>query len=618
MTAAGPADHGYLILDRRGLGQAPIPAVEAAFAALVGQGWRASPEVEGLQILLGPRARLKVRQVGRRHLLIGDWGGASAPPLSTLVAVNARAGDLAQAVVGAGWGRYILAWRDAAGDLALLRDPTGALDCVWWRCGGAVLAASEPPRAVDPLLPADLAIDWTVLREIAEAPELLGDRLALTGLNAVNPGTLALISRAAASVPVWRPSAFCSSRTGWDESRGGLVEVVDATVATLTDRHRRVVAELSGGLDSAVVASSLAATGGAGRARFLNFYGDWREGDERPWAEAVAGRLELDLTTVRKPVEGISLRQLRPLGESVRPALQGVDVTYDAQVAARMRRSRATALVTGQGGDAVFFQAPDPAVAADRFRRDGLAGLSPAFLAAVGRWTRHSAWTVLGVALGLRTSGPRPAAGRRHPWLEDIEDLPPAKAGQLRQFVNAQLFWGDCLRARAGDLLHPLLSQPVAEHCLAIPADRLIAGVRDRGLARQAFAERLPPRLIERRSKGDLSCFYGHVTRASLATLKPLLLDGLQVDQGLLDGKTLERDLREDRLIVGPGYNRLLVGAVLEVWAQHWEARIADVRRARAAAALSAAPAPPPSNGTDLEGSQASCGSEQGPDRRAM
>jgi len=45
-----------------------------------------------------------------------------------------------------------------------------------------------------------------------------------------------------------------------------------------------------------------------------------------------------------------------------------------------------------------------------------------------------------------------------------------------------------------------------------------------------------------------------------------------------LDGKALERDLTEDRLIVGPGYNRLLVGAVLEVWAQNWAGRIADIR----------------------------------------
>ena len=577
MKVPGPADNGYLVIDRRRAGEDDRRALDRVLAALEREGWRSFGPIEEIQVLLAPRARYAVRQVGRQHLLIGDWRGTDGF-LSTVISRSAGPADLARGAVASGWGRYILVWRDDAGRLALLRDPTGALDCVWWRHGGAVIAAREPPCLVDTLLPADLAIDWEVLGEIARTPELLGDRLALRGLTAVNPGAVSVIGETAETAAVWRPADFCRAGRGWDESHEGLVAVVDETVAALVAPHRRLVAELSGGLDSAIAAASLKAVGHAERAGFLNFHGDWREGDERPYALAAAAQLGLDLTTVRKPVEAITLAQLNPLGDSVRPALQGVDVAYDIEVSGRMRRRRATGLLTGQGGDAVFFQAPDPAVVVDRRRREGLAGLSPAFIAAVARWTRHSAWTVLGYALGAPSGEQANAGTRRHPWLEGIDDLPPAKARQLRQFVNAQLFWGDCLRARAGDLLHPLLSQPVVEHCLAIPADRLIAGVRDRGLARQAFCGRLPPMLIERRNKGDLSCFYGHVTRASLATLRPLLLNGLQVDQGLLDGKALERDLAEDRLIVGPGYNRLLVGAVLEVWAQHWEGRIADIR----------------------------------------
>lgn len=581
MKVPGPDQAGYVVIDRGRLGRAGRPAVDRVAATLEREGWRPFGPIDDISILLGPRARLAVRQVGRRHFLIGDWRGGT-DPLSTVIACSAGSADLARAVVRAGWGRYILVWRDDAGHLALLRDPTGALDCVWWRYGGAVLAAHEPPRLTDALLPVDLEIDWPVLGEIAAAPELLGDRLALRGLTAVNPGALCVIGETAETASAWTPSAFCRAGQGWDDSPGGLIGVVDATVAGLAAPHRRLIGELSGGLDSAVAASSLKATGHAGRTGFLNFHGDWREGDERPYATAAAAHLDLTLTAVRKPVEAITLAQLIPLGDSVRPALQGVDVTYDAEVAGRMRRGRATGLLTGQGGDAVFFQAPDPAVVIDRRRREGLVGLSPGFIAAVARWTRHSAWTVLGHALSPRareTGTPR----RRHPWLEDADDLPPAKARQLRQFVNAQLFWGDCLRARAGDLLHPFLSQPVAQHCLAIPADRLIAGVRDRGLARQAFAGRLPPLLTERRSKGDLSHFYGQVTRASLPVLTPLLLDGLQAAHGLIDRKSLEVELTEARLIWSPGYNRLLVGAVLEVWARNWQARIADIRRAHIA-----------------------------------
>ena len=580
MSLPHPGESGYLIVDGRAAGEADRRAIERAIAALRRAGWRAFGPIADLRVFVGPQARLSVRQVGRRHVLIGDWRGRDAP----LAAVIARSGgpvDLARGAVGAGWGRYVLVWRDAAGRLALLRDPTGALDCVWWRCGGAVLAAREPPRLVDALLPADLAIDWAVLGDIAAAPELLGDRLALRGLTPVCPGAVSLIGEAAETRAVWRPEDLCRPGRGWDDRPQALAAVVDSTVADLVAPHRRLLGELSGGLDSAIAAASLTAGGFSGSVRFLNFHGDRPEGDERSYAVAAAAHLGLSLTALRKPVAALALAQLESLGDSVRPSLQGVDVAYDADVARRLGRARASALLTGQGGDAVFFQAADPAVVVDRRRRDGLAGLSTGFVSEVARWTRRSAWTVLADALRPPKRPDLASGPRRHPWLETIDDLPPAKARQLRQFVNAQLFWGDCLRARAGDLLHPFLSQPVVEHCLAIPTDRLIAGVRDRGLARQAFAGRLPATVVERRGKGDLSHFYGQVTRVSLPVLRPLLLDGLQAAHGLLDRKALEAELTEARLIRDGGYNRHLVAAVLEVWAQRWMARIADVRCAR-------------------------------------
>ncbi len=584
MKAPGPADHGYVLIDRRSARAHAEHDLAAAVRSLEGQGWRQVGAVEDLTIWVGPRSRLRVTQVGRRHLLIGDWRAAREAVHQSLAAVIARSQGptaLAHAVVGQGWGRYVLAWRADDGRLGLLRDPTGALDCAWWRRDGAILAVHEPHRALDPVLPTDLAIDWDALKAISEAPELLGDRLALTGLTAVLPGTADLIGEASQTVAAWTPIDFCRLGMVWDDRPDAMVEVVDHTLEALVRPHRRLVGEISGGLDSAIASASLKTCGAAARTTFMNFHGDRPEGDERAYARAVAETLGVGLEEVQKPVEALTVAQLVPLGDSLRPSLQGVDVTYDAAVAARMRRLKATALVTGQGGDAVFFQAPDPAVAADRYQREGLSALSPTFLAEVGRWTRHSAWTVLALAVNGRRASPEADGGRRHPWLEPIADLPPAKARQLTQYVNAQLFWGDCLRARAGDLVQPFLSQPVVEHCLAIPADRLVAGVRDRGLARRAFAARLPRTIVDRRGKGDLSHFYGQITRASLPTLKPLLLEGLLARHGLVDGGALEAELAEAQLVWRTGYNRLLVAAVLEVWARSWQMRIADIRRSQ-------------------------------------
>ena len=156
--------------------------------------------------------------------------------------------------------------------------------------------------------------------------------------------------------------------------------------------------------------------------------------------------------------------------------------------------------------------------------------------------------------------------------------LPPAKAGQVRRLVNARLFWGDCRRARAVELLHPLLSQPVMEHCLGLPMDVLTEGPRDRGLARRAFQERLPEALLQRRSKGDLSRFYCRTVRESAPFLRSWLMDGRLATEGLITRQEVEAGLGETSLIRDPRSNRFLVLAVLEAWVRRWERRVARVR----------------------------------------
>lgn len=570
MSACELDERGYLVV--AGPRTCVDPEVEACLAELLRQGWRVRLDLEGLRILTGPRFPWPVAQIHRDHALVGEWRGEGAHP-SAIAGRFPEGASLARGVIDEGWGAYLLIWRDGAGGLNLLRDPTGAIDLVWWRRGPVILATDRPAGALDPVLPAGLAVDWEALRFLLRTPALLSDRLPLQGLSAVGAGCWSRPGTGLADLALWRPAEFV--RRGADHDPAALVEVVDRTVAGVMRSRRRVVAELSGGLDSAIVAGSVCVTGGTDRATFVNYYGDDAEGDERRHAAAAAALHGFEVETVRKPVEPVSVEDFEALAPSLRPALQGVDPAYDRYAATRLSAQGADGLLTGQGGDSVFFQAPDPAVAADRFRRVGLPGLHPAYLAAVGRWTRHSAWTVGRLALFGRS---RPVAGPQHRWLDDIDDLPPAKQGQLERFVNCQLFWTDCLRARAAPLLNPLLSQPVVEHCLGVPSDRLTSGPRDRGLARTAFASRLPPSIVERRDKGDLSHFYGRVVRDSVPVLAPFLLEGRLVAHGVLERTDLEVGLDPARLLWREGANQPLLTAVVEAWARHWESRIAGRR----------------------------------------
>ncbi|QYC11448.1 asparagine synthase-related protein [Brevundimonas nasdae] len=504
-------------------------------------------------------------------LVIGEWRPSGAEIAQ--VVEGAESGKAcAEHLVRHGWGRYVAVHRDSTGDVSVLRDPTGSLDCAVWRSDPLRFIADDLPDVADSLLPAGLRIDWSSIADYVAAPERVVSQLALTDIETVHPGCLARLTRSGLEQAlIWDPAAFYDRR-GSISAGTDLLETVRGVVDALASDHDRFVTEISGGFDSAVVAGLLA---GGPRDRLIaacNFHGRWPEGDERTYAHAVAERHHLDLNCIEKPVQPIRLEDFASLGAGLRPAMQAVDATYDAALADRMVRDGATASFTGQGGDAVFYQAAFPDLAADRRDRLGLMGLSPRFLSDTAQWTRRSAWAV--ARIGLRPHRAEIQSTSRHPWLAASAALPPGKRRQIRQLANAQIYWGDCRRARVGALLHPFLSQPVMEHCIALPADVLAAGGQDRAFARAAFAAILPDIVRQRRNKGDLTRHYGEINRLSLPLLRPLLIEGLLARNGVLDAARLEAELTPERLVWDGDYGRVVLLALLEVWAQAWVDRL--------------------------------------------
>lgn len=564
----------------------PGPSDWIAYGGLSGR----APDMRRLE------ARLARSGLRRRSTDIAIWTGDVGPPIQDLGPSGVLIGRLhpgaprlpsgmdprtrAERLMAEAWGRWVavLPW---SGGVTVVRDPSGGLDALVWRLGPVWVAASHLPPDLDGLLPAEAALDLDRVRTILAHPGAVSGTPALRGVFAAPPGGGVTIhpDGSVKTFQVWTP-ARAARRSADPEA---LAHAVDTAVRMQIAPHARLVGEISGGFDSAVTAASVAAQGLADRAAaWLNFHPEDPEGDERAWARAVAVRAGLRLTERSKTPAALTRDDLEPLACGVRPALQGLDVEYDREAAAQMRAHGATALITGQGGDAVFFQYGTASVAIDRVRRLGLRGLDPVFLHRIARWTRRSTWGVAEGALRDRFGlAPRPdpeasdpPGAEVHPWLADIDALPPAKRGQIRQLVNAQVFHGDCLRARTGELLHPLLSQPVMEAGLAIPTDRLVEGGRDRDLARRLFSDRLPPELIARRGKGELSSYYGHVVQLSLPLAHELLPDGELVRLGLIDAETLQADLDPDRLIADGAYNLVLIRLVMELWLRRWRARL--------------------------------------------
>jgi asparagine synthase (glutamine-hydrolysing) len=555
--------------------------------------WRRAIAASGLRIWVRGRRAPPIRQLAGDVWLIGDaFARQATRPVSAAVTTGAATPVAAAlALSREAWGRYVALF---PGDeaIAVFRDPSGGLDALAWRRGTASVVTSCADALPTALMPARCALDWGAiggwLVDVGSAALASG----LDGVYPTPPGCLLQQDADGASVhPVWKPHEHATPRSGAPaDIAAGLVEAVDLAVRGLCAPYDRLVAELSGGLDSAVVGASMVRLGLEGRVcGWLNYFGDRPEGDERPYASDVAGHLGLPLTCIAKQPVALTEGDFAELASGLRPGFGGLDAERDRDTAARLEGAGAQGLLSGQGGDAVFFQMPTPLIAADQAGLGGVFSLRPALVADIARLSRRSAWSVLEVVRrDLRRPGPDmfldpalvPGAhaerGWANPWVADAQGLAPGKRQQIAGLFQTQVSRGRSRRRQAGDLIYPLLSQPVVEYCLGLSTLQLTEGRRDRALARRAFRGRLPASVVDRRSKGDLTAHYGRSVAASLGMLRPLLLEGCLCEAGLLDRRELEAALTPARLIQEARSGDILIAAAVESWVRWWQGRIPD------------------------------------------
>ncbi len=374
-----------------------------------------------------------------------------------------------------------------------------------------------------------------------------------------------------------------------DAAPAELARVVDGCVAAWARGRSGVLCEISGGLDSAIVVAALRRAGATITAG-LNHYWAEPEADERAYARDVANAAQVALIERAHGLLSLDPETVAQVADSARPTFSGADPAYDADMAARLAEPGVDCLFTGQGGDGVFYQMATADLAGDMLR--GAPSGLPFFkaMSLLAHRTRRTAWDLLAEAWATRRTPVSPhapvsflsdAAGAPgphdiHPWLAGLDHIGPAKRVQIQAITNNQSMFGDSLRARAGRLIQPLLSQPVVELCLAIPAPKLAIGEIDRPFVRAAYGDRLPASVRTRRGKGDLSVFFAQSMAANLPFLTAFLMEGRLAHHGLIDRARLEPLLSRDELIWFDHSGELTIAVILEAWVRHWEASLAS------------------------------------------
>lgn len=556
---------------------------------------RASALAAGQSVMdLSPAVWLAVD--GSRPLTrqtVGAWrlvGDVFSRQGTTSVANGERAGDDEQALMASIWGRYIGVRLAEDGQVAaILRDPSGALECLAWDQAGALLVAS---RAPDWLLRTHQP-PWSI--NIERAAQALRDPLMSTGpllidgARSIGPGTVQPLPLDQPAHCAWRPSDHArlslKSRVTAEDAAEALRSAVDEAVGHLGSLMGPLAVEVSGGLDSSIVAASLA-TGDARAVKvWINAYGQTPEADERRFVDALGKTLVISPLSVPHANGRLTEDLLESISGELRPGLNALDIHHDLDWVRRLGSAGVRALMTGKGGDSILLQAAGPDVFADLWRDRGLCALLSPILPRLAATNEVSIWAMLAAACRQRPNRarlvvdapwlpPLAVVGGLHPWLVDCDDFGPAKAFQIAGVADSVSRHGRSPLTAAIDVRHPLCAQPVIETCLAIPTPVLALGGVGRGLARRAFQDRLPPLIAERRSKGDMTRIYGRMIADNLDVLRPWLLDGRLAAEGLIDRPALEAVLVRDDLMWRGQYSPIMRAAAFEGWLRVWGRRL--------------------------------------------
>lgn len=485
--------------------------------------------------------------------------------------------EVGQPLPGDRWGPHVL-FATADGEHSVLRDPSGALPVYRGTLGEVEIYASDAG-----LLEAAWATafrpDLDFIRHWLTFPFLRTARTGAEGVRELLPGAYRRAGPLGEELgEAWSPFTFTGrdrAITSFNEAAALLREEILRTIPALAAAGGEVALQLSGGLDSSIIAAALGHAGISFRA--VTFATLSPDGDERRFAREMAERCDVKLVELleetRRPM--LDVGAANPLRPPPNPLLQPLHRAISLQLTVL----GAGTVLDGAGGDNIFASLNTASPAVDAFRRGGSSAAIRALReiaqvhgctfwtaarsalrrvrrGAPSRWPRDTTFLANGAAVAM----PQP-----HPWLVPYPGLVPGTADHIRMIAGIHHFLGDP-GPMTPTTLHPLLAQPLLELCLRIPSWLWVAGGRDRAVARQAFRGLVPDSILDRRGKGTLESMFVKGYMSARPDLEHFLVEGGLAGHGIIDAAAVSAYLRQDREPRNLGYVRILEIAAAEQW----------------------------------------------------
>lgn len=453
------------------------------------------------------------------------------------------------------WGNFILAWADRSGEIYLLRSPvTGPPlfqildDHPPEACGQS--AAGRRCAFTDLALARALGfrldrLDPAIIDAQLRYPLLRAPCTGITGLREILPGEISRLGAREREPASWLPWTYAQHPPRRASSRE-LHDMVRGVVSAWSGRFAHIQLELSGGIDSSIVAACLAERDAPWQA--VTMVTPEPDGDERIYSRPVAERMQVPLVELFHERAGDAADPLRPPRRlRARPGGFGLLGPDDDAFLAAARAFGAQAIFSGTGGDSIFGYQSSIAPALDALRFAGLgtgleAARDQAAIMGDNLWNalRRAAsglvrglrlWPVDDSLLSQRFAAARP----EHPWTRNAMTVAPGQRAYGMKLLIIQPFLDGYDRAFVFPKIAPLLSQPLVEFGLGVQSWQWGEGGVNRALARQAFKDALPDIVLARRSKGRILSIFLPAFEANRARLRPYLLDGWLAGAGILD-----------------------------------------------------------------------------------